>query len=185
MVTHLKNAIRKEILAKRDALSKEQIAKLSSQIADRLSAHQKFESAKVVAFYLAKGSEVDTKKMIEYAIKEGKEVLVPVTSHKISLYKFKSFNDLVKGKYGIMEPKSRELPSKEHPDVIIIPGTVFGLCMHRLGYGKGYYDSHLADSKAYRIGICFDFQMVEKLPTHENDQQMDCIISEKRSIQRP
>jgi 5-formyltetrahydrofolate cyclo-ligase len=58
----------------------------------------------------------------------------------------------------------------------------FGLCMHRLGYGKGYYDRYLAQSPAYRIGICFDFQIVERLPVHDDDERMDEIVTEKRVI---
>lgn len=181
MVTHLKNAIRKKIIAKRNLLSKDDLANFSAAIAKRLFKHPEFRKATVVAFYMTKGSEVVTQKMIENAIAEGKEVVIPVTNHKITFYKFKSFDDLVKGKFSVLEPKSREKPSKE-PEVIIVPGVTFGLCMHRLGYGKGYYDSYLADSSAYRIGICFDFQVVEKLPVHENDQKMDCIITEKRLI---
>ena len=181
MVKQLKNAIRKQILATRDALSKEEIVQLSNQIAERLFSQPEFQKAKVVALYLTKGSEVDTTEMIEQAIKEGKEVLVPIVNHELSFFKFLSFADLVKGKFSIMEPKSRTEPSKE-PDLVIVPGIGFGLCMHRLGYGKGYYDSFLATSSAYRIGIAFDFQVVEKLPTHNSDQKMNCIITDKRTI---
>ena len=83
-----------------------------------------------------------------------------------------SFDSLKSGKYGILEPADRIPPSKE-PDVIVVPGVSFGLCMHRLGYGKGYYDRFLSGSPAYRIGVCFDFQVVEKLPSHEDDERMD------------
>ncbi|VVC03888.1 5-formyltetrahydrofolate cyclo-ligase family protein [Candidatus Bilamarchaeum dharawalense] len=183
MVTHLKNEIRKQILAKRNALSKDEIEKLSDKILERLLSHPKFPEAKIVAFYMTKGSEVDTKKMIERAIKEGKQVLVPVTGQKIAFYKFQSFDDLVQGKFGIMEPKSKDTPFEQCPDIIIVPGVTFGLCMHRLGYGKGYYDRYLSDCKAFRIGICFDFQIIDKLPVHENDQRMNCIITDKRTIQ--
>ncbi|MFH1521066.1 MAG: 5-formyltetrahydrofolate cyclo-ligase [Candidatus Micrarchaeota archaeon] len=181
MVKHLKDTIRKQIIAKRNLLSNEEIGNLSASISERLINYPEFKKAKVVAFYIPKGNEVDTRKMIEHAITEGKEVLIPVTDHKITFYKFKSFNDLIKGSFGVLEPESRETPSKE-PDVVIVPGVTFGLCMHRLGYGKGYYDLYLAGSSAYRIGICFNFQVVEKLPTHEHDQKMDCMITESRVI---
>ncbi len=99
----------------------------------------------------------------------------------MTFHTFESMDGLVKGKFGIHEPKARS-PEPAVPDLIIVPGVAFGLCMHRLGYGKGYYDGYLAHSFAYRIGVCFDFQIVEKLPRHENDQRMDEIITEKRVI---
>ena len=181
MVQHLKAALRIRMLAKRDALSKGEVQTLSQAIAERLFASERFKEAKTVAFYLPKGNEVDTTKMIERTLALGKEALVPVTDHQITFVRFSSFDDLIPGKFNILEPKTRVAPSKE-PDLVVIPGVSFGLCMHRLGYGKGYYDRYLANSPAYRIGICYDFQVVEKLPTHENDERMDEIITEKRVI---
>jgi 5-formyltetrahydrofolate cyclo-ligase len=181
MVSRAKAALRKKILEMRDSLTQDEISSKSRAIMKTLFSMPRFKEAKVVAFYLPKGSEVDAGMMVKEALRLGKEVVVPVTDHKITFYKFKSFDDLKKGKYGILEPKTREKPSKP-PDIILIPGTCFGLCMHRVGYGKGYYDDYLGKSFSYRIGLCFDFQLVEKLPTHENDQRMDEIITEKRII---
>ncbi len=181
MVQHLKEKIRKEMLAKRDALAPDELRSRSSLIEDLLFSRPRFSESRTVAFYLHKGNEVDTTSMIRRALAEGKEVLVPVTDHKITLFRFDSFEGLVSGKYGIREPERKALPSKE-PDVIVVPGVSFGLCMHRLGYGKGYYDRFLSTCPAYRVGVCFDFQVVERLPVHEDDERMDEIITEKRVI---
>jgi len=185
MVHHLKEALRREMLKKRDSLSKQEATSLADEIAAAIFKTPRFTEAKRIAFYLAKGSEVDTRVMIFRAMQAGKEVLVPVTDHKITFVRFKSFEDLKPGKYGILEPQAREAASGgagSEPDVVIVPGVVFGLCMHRLGYGKGYYDKYLATSAAYRIGICYDFQVVERLPTHEDDERMDEIVTDKRVI---
>ncbi len=181
MVQHLKEKIRREMISLRDSLPRPLSAGLSDVIAETLFTRPRFAEAGSVAFYLHKGSEVDTTSMIARALAEGKEVLVPVTDHRITLFRFGSFEGCVSGKYGIREPKERVPPSRE-PDVIVVPGVSFGLCMHRLGYGKGYYDRFLSSCPAYRIGVCFDFQVVERLPTHEDDERMDEIITEKRVI---
>lgn len=181
MVSRAKAALRKKTLEMRDSLTEEEHAAKSRAIMKTLFSRPRFREAKVVAFYVPKGSEVDARIMIEGALKKGKEVVVPVTDHRITFYKFHSFDDLKKGKYGILEPKTLENPSNP-PELVVIPGACFGLCMHRVGYGKGYYDDYLGKSFSYRIGLCFDFQVVEKLPTHENDQRMDEIITEKRII---
>lgn len=181
MVSRAKAALRKEVLEKRDSLTADELSKKSRMIMKRLFSRPRFREAETVAFYLPKGSEVDANVMVTAALDAGKEVLVPVTDHKITFYRFSSFGDLKKGKYGIPEPKSLIKPSKP-PDLVVIPGVCFGLCMHRIGYGKGYYDNFLGKSFSYRVGVCFDFQVLEKLPTHENDQRMDEIITEKRII---
>lgn len=181
MVSRAKAELRNLILSERESLTEKQRISLSSAIKEKLFSRPRFKEAKSVAFYLHKGSEVYTKDMITQAQKLGKEILVPVTNHKIEFYHFISFDDLQEGKYGILEPKSRVEPCKP-PDLVVVPGIAFGLCMHRIGYGKGYYDDYLGKSFAYRIGLCYDFQVVEKLPTHENDQRMDEIITDQRII---
>ena len=182
MVSEAKRKIREKILAQRNALSDEMHIRMDNEIGKKLFANEHFKKAKIIAFYLHKGSEVHTTNMIKKALELGKQVIVPVTCDQhIEFYKFISFEDLESGKYGILEPKTRTTIT-ENPDVIILPGASFGLCMHRIGYGKGYYDQYLGKSPGYRIGICYDFQILEKLPKHENDQRIDCIITEKRII---
>jgi 5-formyltetrahydrofolate cyclo-ligase len=181
MVQHLKAALREKMLSKRDAIAQKDLEAMSTAIMESLFLRPRFAEAKTVAFYIPKGKEVGTLGMIKAALAAGKEVLVPVTRENISFCRFTSFEELAPGKYGIPEPKACFPPSRE-PDVIVVPGVSFGLCMHRLGYGKGYYDRYLSGSPAYRIGICFDFQVVERLPTHENDERMDEIVTDKRII---
>jgi len=182
MVAHLKAALRKEMLAKRDALCSLDVASSSDAVTERLISNQRFIEAKTVAFYIRKGNEVDTERMIGHALRLGKNVLVPVTDdHKITFVRFRSFTDLRPGKFDIPEPSEHETLNTE-PDVVVVPGVAFGLCMHRLGYGKGYYDRYLASSPAYRIGICYDFQVVDRLPSHANDERMDEILTDKRVI---
>lgn len=182
MVHQLKAELRKKMLKKRDSLTKEEIEIASGSVAEKLLSHPRFIEAKRIGFYLPKGNEVDTKGMIERALAMEKIVCVPITGdHEMKFCRLSSLKDVQKGKFGISEPKTQN-PESVEPQLIVVPGIAFGLCMHRLGYGKGYYDSYLAKSFAYRIGICYDFQVVEKLPTHENDQRMDEIISEKRII---
>jgi 5-formyltetrahydrofolate cyclo-ligase len=184
MVHELKAALRKEMLQKRDSLQATVAESMSQIIAERLGAHPRFLDAKSVAFYLHKGSEVRTRAMIEMALRMGKKVLAPVTDDQhISFSRFHSFDELAPGKFGILEPKDKAPePKSNEPDLIIVPGVSFGLCMHRLGYGRGYYDRYLAKSSAYRIGLCYDFQVMDRLPHHEDDERMDEIITEKRII---
>jgi len=181
MVAEAKKILRSNILKIRDSLSPEEISRRSRLIEERLFADEFFKDAGTVAFYIPKGNEVDTKNIIERALKEGKEVLVPVTNTKVLMCKFSSFDDLIPGKFGVPEPKHHE-PKDHSAEVVLVPGVVFGKCMHRIGYGKGYYDKYFKSSKAYRIGICYDFQVMDKLPKHEHDIAMNRIITDKRLI---
>lgn len=181
MVAEAKERLRRNTLAIRDSLSTEEIAEAGKLIEETLFAEEHFKNAKTIAFYLAKGSEVQTKAMIERAMREGKTVLVPVTNEHISMCRLVSLEDIVPGKFGVPEPKTQE-QGKQMPEVVIVPGVLFGQCMHRIGYGKGYYDAYLKKSGAFKIGICYDFQVIEELPRHEHDVPMDLVVTDKRLI---
>ena len=180
MVQHLKAELRKSMLAKRLALWQDYIEEAGKKIFGRLCAEEKFKKAQAVAFYFPINNEVNTTTMIREAAKT-KEILLPVTNHEIALFTFTSFDELKIGKYGIMEPSRGNAATRE-PDVIIVPGVAFGICMQRLGYGKGYYDRLLRKLPSYRIGLAYDFQVVEELPQHKDDERMDIILTEKRRI---
>jgi 5-formyltetrahydrofolate cyclo-ligase len=183
MVQEKKARIRAHMLNLRDRMSDEERAQKNTSIMKKLLAEEHFQKARTVALYMSKGSEVETREIILKAQEMKKEICLPVVAdnNHLELYCFDSFDELKPGKFGILEPVKRKPPSEE-PEVVIIPGVSFGLCMHRLGYGKGYYDRLLARLPSYRIGICFDFQLVDNLPKHEDDQRMHKIITEKREI---
>ena len=51
--------------------------------------------------------------------------------------------------------------------------------LNRLGYGGGYYDRFLCKTNAYKIGLCYEFQMLEnELPTEKTDVKMDIVLCE-------
>lgn len=182
MIATTKAALRKEMLARRDSISEAERKEKSKAIAEKLSALEEFKSAKTVAFYLSKASEVETLDMIAEALRRGKEVLVPVTNDEMEYVKFTSFDDLAPAKFGVPEPKTK-IPATREPDAVIVPGVAFDLDLHRLGYGKGYYDRKLKTlPNAIRIGVCFDFQIVEKIPRHEHDERLHKVVSEKRIL---
>ena len=80
--------------------------------------------------------------------------------------------------YHIQEPIGKIFEDYSTIDVIIVPGVAFDNQGNRLGRGKGYYDRFLKKIPATKkIGICFDFQMIEQIPTEKNDIPMDDIIT--------
>lgn len=181
-VTISKAALRKEMQRKREDTSETERKEKSAKIMGILFALDEYKTANTIAFYLSKGSEVETSEMIAEAIEQGKEILVPITSEEIEFVKFTSFDELAPAKFDVPEPKTK-IRSAQELDVVIVPGLAFDLDLHRLGYGKGYYDRALNKlPNAVRIGICFDFQIVEKIPRHGHDERLHLTISEKRVL---
>ena len=62
-----------------------------------------------------------------------------------------------------------------------MPGIVFDKEGRRIGYGLGYYDKFLKKTpKAVKIGLAFDFQVVDQIPREMHDVPVDVIVTEER-----
>ena len=84
------------------------------------------------------------------------------------------------GAYNIMEPVGEVFTDYAQIDLAVIPGVAFDRQLNRMGRGKGFYDRLLPQlGDAYKIGICFDFQLVESIECEEHDIRMDEVISGK------
>ena len=118
--------------------------------------------------------------LLDKAVLMGKRVLLPkVVGDELELHVYTP-GSLQPGAYGIMEPTGEVFPvdSYHEIDLAVIPGVAFDRHGARLGRGKGYYDRLLPQlSNAYRIGICFPFQMLEHLPSEPHDVLMNEIVS--------
>ena len=179
-----KTDLRESMRRQRDTLSSGQRVDDGQAIAEKLFALPEFIKARTVAFFLSIASEVNTRWMVEQAIVNGKKVLVPITRNEIELADFPGWDNLQLAQFGVPEPIHPKRSSVV-PEIIIVPGLAFDQRGHRLGYGKGYYDRLLKGldrGKTMRIGIAFDFQLMDRIPTTRDDEKMDRIVTEKRVV---
>lgn len=105
-----------------------------------------------------------------------------VEGDRLGLYAVPSAFDLVPGRWGLREPLA--IPERaidlSSIDLILVPGVAFTRSGARLGRGGGYYDRLLSalPSRACKIGVCFDVQIVPELPVHSHDQPVDFVATE-------
>jgi len=183
MVKKIKQKIRENAFAKRDALGLEDVLEKSAAIKEKLFALREFNEAERIMFYSSFKSEVRTMEMIEEALCMGKKIVLPITQFKENELKFVEVDSsagLVKNEIGIPEPRSdnkKEVDPKDL-DLIVAPGVAFTEDGKRLGQGWGFFDRIFAKSPAKRIGISFEEQMVEDIPMEEHDQLMDVLVTE-------
>lgn len=180
----LKRSIRKEVLAKRDALSAEDRQKADIYMADRIIGHQWFYRAEVVLTFVNYGSEISTREVIEEALRKGKQVFVPrieksEKSEVMEFYRITSMEQLQEGYKGILEPDGTTERFdyevyKEARTLLLMPGVAFDKYGNRMGYGKGFYDRFLANKEVlqtYSIGIGYACQRVSEVPVDEYDKK--------------
>lgn len=183
MVQTLKKELRRELLLRRNSLSPKEIEEKSLKIKEGLFGLKEFKEARFVLFYVSKGSEVKTPEMIQKTLAINKRVAVPITLRKkgeLLLSEIKGLDELEIGAFGILEPKEqyRRIINPGTIDLGVIPGVAFSLGGHRLGYGGGYFDRLLSLMGATSIGLAYQIQILDELPTDEKDIPVDKIITE-------
>lgn len=179
-----KSLLRKEVLHKRNSMSHFEISMKSKLIQQKLIESPVFNQSRSIGLYLAIGSEVQTREIINYALDLGKTVLLPrIMSNDLRFYVVdqKDFekNSFDVNRFGIKEPERDNKPA-DFIDLLIIPGIVFDMYGFRIGYGYGYYDKYLTNDKFSKsIGLAYDFQLIKKtIPILPHDRKIDVLITE-------
>ena len=159
--------------------TQQQLCELSLPIVARIS--PLLADAKTIVAYYSLPDEVDTHQFIDDLLADGKTVYLPrvVSDEDMVLCRYTGAESLREGAFGIMEPVGEPMPADEVIDVVLVPGMAFDGNCNRLGRGKGYYDRFLKTLAAPRpqlIGVCFDFQKVESVPTESTDVKVDVVV---------
>lgn len=140
-----------------------------------------FKEANTILAYMAMKRECDPRLIVEKANELGIAVAFPlcIEGNRIKIcvpFGPDCFNI---GAYGIIEPDENRsaILSPNDLDLIIVPGLAFDNKCNRLGRGAGYYDRLLCESRAYKVGLAFDCQLLPEVSTEAHDQKLDCVVS--------
>lgn len=170
-----------------------QLKEKSSVVCKKILKDNPYKNADIILAYMALDDEVDLSPLLKQAFLDKKTVYLPkveLNSTKMDFYKYSENSSLNNGAYGIFEPSEVHLfdPAKiENSKILVlVPGRAFTKEGHRLGRGKAYYDtyitrlqSQLPSSTALTLcGVCFDLQIITKIPLEAHDKKMDIIYSD-------
>jgi 5-formyltetrahydrofolate cyclo-ligase len=185
MPSDVKSILRKQIGAKVGAIAPEKRKSDSEKICVLLKSQILFKDARSILFFAPLPQEPDLWPLLNETLSGKKMVALPCFDPDNEIYHPRRVTDLhveiLSGKFGIREPVDTciAIPPNDL-DVVLVPGVAFGLDGHRLGRGKGYYDRLLQNFAGKKIGVAFDEQIVEAVPSEENDVRMDLILTPTR-----
>ena len=172
-----KKSIRKEIRQKKLLYGSNELDFISSIICRKVMQLEQIKSSQTILIYNSLPDEVQTSLL--FTLKEaGKRIVLPVVTGDILILKEYIPGKLSVGYMNILEPNQEETVDPNEIDLAIIPGVAFDKECNRLGRGKGYYDKLLPCTNCPKIGICYQFQIVENIPTNDNDIKMDMVITD-------
>lgn len=176
-----KRALRRTVLAERDALSGTERAARSEAIVDRLLGLEEATGAGAVLAFWSFGSEVDTAPLLDRLRSRGTTVALPVTRDgDIVPVIWTPGSSMTETSFGSREPTDGRVLQARELDLIVVPGVAFDRSCHRVGYGGGFYDRLLASTRdgTAAVAIAFGMQVVEEVPTGPLDRPVDAIVTE-------
>ena len=173
-----KKELRRQIREKKRAMTEEQIVTASARLGELFLHCPEYKAAKTIYGYLPYNQEVRTVPMLEQAMRDGKRVAVPKCYG--DQMRFIYMDDLSKVENGyanIPEPIADEPVADDKTALVLMPGMAFTEEGNRMGYGGGFYDKFLAAEPDHpTVALCYDFQMVDYIPTDDYDIPVDRVL---------
>lgn len=186
-----KHQIRRDALARRDAMSKEARASASRAITARLGDLPSVAGARTLLGFASFGTEVQLDLLLDAAIARGVGVFLPwierFSPPDLQMSRVTDLErDLVPAKMGIREPDPewRRPGRVDRLDIVVAPGVAFDPSGTRVGYGAGLYDRLLTRLRPGTpvVAVAFDVQVVDALPRLAHDMPVDAIVTQTRTI---
>jgi 5-formyltetrahydrofolate cyclo-ligase len=181
-----KAALRREALARRDALPRELRAAVAEAIAAR-PFPAAIKPGAVVSGFMPMKSEINPLPLLRKLADAGAALALPVVAGKgkpLIMRAWSVGEPLASGVWGIREPKP-DAP-EVFPDVLIVPLLAFDRRGHRIGYGAGYFDMTITALRARKpvvaAGIAFAAQEIAEVPTTPRDARLDLVLTEREVI---
>ncbi len=144
----------------------------------------------VFAGYWPIKSEIDPRPLMRCLLAGGWTGSLPVSGPRDQPLSFREWAEgepLESGPFGVSEPLSNR--GTIRPMLLIVPLLAFDRRGHRLGYGAGYYDRTLAALRRAgsltAVGLAFAGQEMDRLPSTEDDQPLDWVVTDKEAFEVP
>ncbi|MBN1988164.1 MAG: 5-formyltetrahydrofolate cyclo-ligase [Bacteroidales bacterium] len=169
-----KKELRRLIRQRKKELPNEVRLLQSEAVFKLLEQEPAFVEASCVMAYWSLSDELETHRFVEKWYKTKKVLLPLVVGSNLELRQYTGPDSMVVGpSYGILEPANGPVASLSEVDFVVVPGVAFDLQLNRMGRGGGYYDKTLAETRAFKAGVCLGIQVVDKVPTEPFDIKVD------------
>ncbi|MEA2902914.1 MAG: 5-formyltetrahydrofolate cyclo-ligase [Alphaproteobacteria bacterium] len=182
----VKAILRREALARRDALPAAERAEAAEAIASR-AFPVAIAPGVIVSGFMPLKSEINPLPLLRKLADAGAQLALPVVAGKgrpLTMRAWRFGEPLASGVWGIRQPKP-DAPAVA-PDILVVPLLAFDRRGHRLGYGAGYYDMTIAALRARKpvlaVGIAFAAQEVADVPVTPRDARLDLMLTEREVI---
>lgn len=186
-----KSILRRELRARRRALSAEQQQAAALALVHQAERGRLWSLGHRWAFYIPFASEIDCRPLMAAAQARGKQVFIPrvlrVGTRRLVFVPLEHIRRWRRSRLGMLQPVGRRFVSARRLDVVCLPLLGFDRAGGRLGQGGGYYDAtfafrRLGSHKPRLLGLAFACQQEAQLPMEAWDVRLDAVLTEKEAI---
>lgn len=180
-----KALLRREALARRDALPPASRETASRAIVDLLLALPELRGREPVGAYWPIRSEADIRAAVTGLAARGQAVALSQVVHPILVWRlWRPGASLARGGFGVPEP-GPDAPECA-PRALLVPLAAFDRRGGRIGYGKGHFDRSIAallrHGPVLAVGVAFAAQEIRAVPAEPHDRRLDVVVTEREVI---
>ncbi len=169
------------IKARKLLLSQEEKLQAASRAFESLERSVEFMISNNILIYNSLADELSTTMFLEKWHKSKNFFLPRVNGNRLEILPYKK-EELRRGSFNISEPSGEDVCQIGTIEMVIVPAVAYDTRGNRIGRGRGYYDRLLNDTKALKVGMGYDFQILDRLEAEPHDVPVDMIITNRRII---
>lgn len=173
-----KEEVRRQVRAQKALLSIQDKISAADAVFDMLEKTAAFILSDNILLYHSLPDEVETHRFLDKWSRSKKFFLPRVNGLNLEILPYQK-SSLRLGSFQIEEPDGNDTVPVEQIDLIIVPGVGYDASGHRVGRGKGYYDRLLTSTRATKIGVAYDFQVVDSIEVEPHDIGVDIVITDR------
>ncbi len=183
-----KPGLRKQFRKYRQDLTDRDYARRSAAMVERLLALPELDRAGFVFAYwpMTRRHEPDIRSLIARLREQRVGIALPLVPDigVPSMYavRYTGEEPSLESPWGIPRPAGSEQVPSHQIDTVIVPMLGGARDGHRIGYGKGYYDTFLQGLQATRIGVTYQACLIESIPSEPHDIRMDILVTEEEIV---
>lgn len=176
-----KSDIRRKIKNLRMMLSEMEKESAAEEVFGRLEKTAAFMMADNILMYHSLPDELQTIRFLRKWRDRKRFFLPRVNGVNLDILPYEETR-LEFGSFHIEEPTGDDVVDVDDIELMVVPAVAFDRKGNRLGRGKGFYDRLLSSTKATKIGVGYEFQLFDSIPSEPHDVAMDMVITQKTLI---
>ena len=176
-----KHEIRRKINSMRRMLTDLERRQAAEEVFSRLEETAAFLMADRILMYHSLPDELFTHAFLGKWGKRKRFYLPRVNGVNLEILPYDE-SRLELGSFHIEEPTGSDTVDPQDIELVVVPAVAYDRNGNRLGRGKGFYDRLLRNTKATKIGVGYEFQLVDEVPSEPHDVAVDIIITQNSTI---